>query len=90
MRFPRSLLLLALVGLLTASCRYGDATPKPGAAPTRPAVVTAPAPIGPASPTKTVLPRPTAAAPTTPAGPVAWTLTILHTGEVRGDVLPCG
>lgn len=90
MRFSRSLLLLVLVGLLAASCRFGEATPKPSATPTRPAAVTAVAPVGPASPTKTVPAQPTTVVPASPAGPVAWTLTILHTGEVRGDVLPCG
>ncbi|MGC8959183.1 MAG: hypothetical protein ACP5OO_05280 [Chloroflexia bacterium] len=80
------LLFLMLLALLATSCRLGDAT----TVPTRPAVVTAAAPVGPVSPTKTAPVRTATAAPTIPAGPVAWTLTILHTGDVRGDVLPCG
>jgi len=83
-------LLLVLLALLATSCRFGDATLKPAAVPTRSAAVTAVAPVGPASPTKTAQVRTATAAPTIPAGPVAWTLTILHTGEVYGDVLPCG
>ena len=34
--------------------------------------------------------RPNAAATTIPTTPGNWTLTILHTGEMYGEVLPCG
>jgi|YNPNPStandDraft_1061719.scaffolds.fasta_scaffold33844_2 hypothetical protein len=84
-----SFLLLLLLGLLSEGCRVGGQT-VPTIPATWPAVVTAVAPVGPVSPTKTVPVRTVTAASTVPAGPVVWTLTILHTGEVYGEVLPCG
>ncbi|MGC8873628.1 MAG: hypothetical protein ACP5SI_04155 [Chloroflexia bacterium] len=66
--------LLALVG----GCRQKP-TPQPA--------VTAPVPIGPPAPTRPAtaapLPIPTTDRP-------AFSLTVLHTGEVYGEVLPCG
>ncbi len=90
--------LLVLGSLVVGACRVGDSLPTPIVAPTRPPAVTAMAPVGPLSPTKapppedaTAAPAPTQpASPTFPVGPVDWTLIILHTGEVYGDVLPCG
>lgn len=84
------LVLLALLTVGLASCRVREATPGPGSSSTRPAAVTAVAPVGPLSPTKKPAAPTAAGGPTAAAGPLAWTLTILHTGEVYGDVLPCG
>lgn len=89
-------LALTLSVVLLGACSTRVSSGGAASTPTRPAAVTAVAPMGPPAPTKTV-PVPTVvpaatrpAGPTGEAGPVAWTLTILHTGEVYGDVLPCG
>lgn len=89
-----ALFLLAVLG----SCNTRVSPDGAASTPTRLAVVTAAAPMGPPAPTRAAPTHaaPTAVPPTLPAGqrptygPVAWTLTILHTGEVYGDVLPCG
>ena len=99
--FP--LLLLALLTPVLGACGTAVIPTRPAMTPTRLRAVTAVAPVGPLAPTKAaavptapVAAVPTApalqqtAGPTVPVGPVAWTLTILHTGEVYGDVLPCG
>ncbi len=91
----RLVLALALVGLL-ASCRVDAVTTArpaetayPGPLMTRTPRPTkaAPSPAVPATPA----PRPsaTATAAPTPAD-VAFRVTILHSGEVRGEVRPCG
>jgi hypothetical protein len=99
-RFPSTARIAAtvvLLGLLLAACRapevpatvYPGTSAYPGPTPRIPTVVaqaTAPiqqstAPLPPASPV------PTAA---NTAGQAAFTVTILHTGEVAGEVSPCG
>ncbi|MBN1484231.1 MAG: hypothetical protein JXA37_05870 [Chloroflexia bacterium] len=97
-RFGFLLWVLALLSLFVAACRT-DGTgssvgPQTAAVPPSQAPVTAAGPAGPPSPTK---PAHSATAPTAPplgqtsaSGEVALTLTILHTGEVYGEILPCG
>lgn len=98
---PQPLLLpflaLVLLTIVLEACGTAGSLASPVITPTQLRVVTAVAPMGPPAPTKspaaTISTAPTpqrAVAPTFPVGPVAWTLTILHTGEVYGDVLPCG
>ncbi len=91
-------LALALSALVLGACTTRVSPGGAASTPTRLAAVTAAAPVGPPAPTKSAPTRPsaTAASAATPAHPaptygsVVWTLTILHTGEVYGDVLPCG
>jgi hypothetical protein len=88
---------LFLLAAVLGACSTRVSPSGAGDTPIRLEVVTAATPMGPPAPTKApaatistgATPQRTAA-PTVPAGPVAWTLTILHTGEVYGDVLPCG
>jgi hypothetical protein len=77
---PRTLLLSLLFCLLIVAggCRE-IASPQP--------FPTAPGPIGPPAPTR---PAVTASPPSPTSGRPAFSLTVLHTGEVYGEVLPCG
>ena len=89
---------VVLLSLLLTACRvtevpattYPQVGSYPGPQPQVPtsAPATRPATL-PAAPTVTIAPNP---APTqaTGVGEVAFTQTILHTGEVGGEVSPCG
>ena len=87
----RTAALLVLLGLLLAACRVPDipttavpsTTSYPGPASQRPTVLVQP-PTVPLPPASLV---PTAASTT---GATDATVTILHTGEVAGEVVPCG
>ena len=97
----RLILAVLLIGLL-ASCRVNSvetAKPAQTSYPGPPATMTpwpdTPVPSsGPAArPTQAtpVAPPPSATAGSAPTpGNVAFTVTILHTGEVHGEVRPCG
>jgi|GEM_PF-3378173 hypothetical protein len=79
----RILGFLLLFGLLMAGCRVEENAPTvyPGRTP---GAGNIPATLRPASPTT---PR---VAPSPTAREAAFTLTLVHSGEVVGKVLPCG
>ncbi len=93
--------VLLLIGSLLAACRVTEvpptvypapsaaAYPEPPSTTTRPAATkqpTRPPTVSPAPP-----PAATASpAPTVPVGAVDLSLTLLHTGDVQGEVVPCG
>jgi len=89
----RTAALVVLLGLLLAACRVPNVpitaspstTSYPGPAAQRP---TAAAPVQQTTvPLPPPSPVPTAAST---SGESAFTVTILHTGAVAGEVLPCG
>ena len=93
----RTAALLALLGLLLAACRVPDipttaapsTTSYPGPASQRPTAAVQPPTVRvpPTVPVPPASPVPTAASTT---GAIAAAVTILHTGEVAGEVVPCG
>lgn len=106
LRFARTVqaaVVLLLIGSLLAACRVTEVPPTvypapgvanyPGPLPqatARPAATRPPTRPPTASSAPAVTATPAGAGSTAPVGAVDLTLTLLHTGDVQGEVVPCG
>ncbi len=103
--FTVSIMLLLFLAVLLAACRVAEgpaqtaypapATRQVAAQSTLPPATRKPVQATAVPATAGQTPRPTAAPPRSPTplptrGDVAFSLTLLYTGEVHGEVRPCG